>query len=394
VVLVPADAVAGTGPRVLLVGALLPAGTGSDPSLTFSTGFSASPTLHDFGVILCRYSNASFQRTGSDKWAEWARFLQAGGIGFLIGIEPSLQRHIEKVIPARLSFERESGQELSWKQGPSIFPVVRDRMCTKWSLSLSRESEKDVTAIGRNNAGAAVAFEVRVGQGSVVFLPAFDGVERRRIIRGLIRFGGDQWNQHRLGQSIPDWALKVELESEAKLVAEKLSIDNRLMMLRRAKRILVDEGAGLSKECTRILQELLSPEGFVVVWKEKDGAHDIEMTSGTLTIIGEVRASSKVVNVEVARQLAAHMQAFRPTTSAIKGLIIANAFRERPLADRSDPFTPDCVSFAKLNHHCAISTSQLLEVYDRVKAGRLPASQFLEAVKATAGIFTPPPAIP
>jgi hypothetical protein len=387
---VPVQSAIGTGVRTLLVGALLPAGTGSDPSLTFSTGFSASPTLHDFGIILCRYSNASFQRTSADKWEEWLRFLRAGGIGFLVGIEPSLQRHIEKVARVRIAFERESGQELSWKQGPAIFPEVRNRKCTKWSLSLSRENEKDVTAIARNNAGAAVAFEVRVGQGTVVFLPSFDGPERRKLIRGLIRFGENQWSRHRLGHSFPDWALKVELESEKKLLTEKTSIENRLVMLHRARRILVDEGAALSRECHRILQELLAPEGFVVVWKENEGDHDIEMTSPTLTILAEVRASSKIVNVDVARQLTQHMQMFRPTTSEMKGLIVANAFRDRPPSDRSDAFTQECAAVAELNRYCLMTTTQLLEVYDRVKAERMTSSEFLESLKGSAGFYVPP----
>jgi hypothetical protein len=384
----------GTGPRSLLVGALLPAGKGSDPALTFSTGLSTAPTLHDFGIIICRYSNSSFQRTSSEKWGEWSRFLQAGGTGFLVGVEPSLQRHIEKVAQINLRFERESGQELSWKQGPAIFSTVRERKCTKWSLSLSRECEKDVTVFGRNNAGAAVAFEVRLGQGAIVFLPSFDGAERRKLIRGLLRFGEDRWGQHRLGQSIPQWALEVELSSEQKLTAEKLSIENRLVMLRRARRILVDEGPSLSKECYRILQEILVPEGFVVLWKENDGDHDIEMTSSTLTIMAEVRASSKVVNVDVASQLGRHMQIFRPTTSAVKGLLIANAFRNLPPDQRPSAFTPECVALSELNRYCAMTTVQLLEVYDRIKAERLTSSQFLESLKGTAGLYRLPPTRP
>ena len=218
----------GEVPRTLLVGNLLPTGRRADPKLTFASGLATSPTLHEFGVIVCSYSNSGFLRAHPLKWQEWQRFLSAGGVAFIVGIEPSLSRHIDQVIGRHVELERETGQELSWKQGPAIYPYVHDRHCSRWSVVIPREHEKDVTAIGRNNAGSPVAFQVSVGPGLVVLLPSCEGSENRKLVRGLIEFGELQWQQRRAAHHLPTWAASIVLESEARLVAEKESLENRL----------------------------------------------------------------------------------------------------------------------------------------------------------------------
>jgi hypothetical protein len=376
-------------PRVLLIGPLLPSGRNVDPDLSYSTSLSASPTLHDFGVIVCRYSNAQFQRTSTAKWAEWSRFLSAGGTAFIIGIEPSLQRHVEKLSHLALTFERESGEELSWTQGPAIFPAVMRRRCSRWSVALPRQHEKDVTVLARNNAGSAVAFQVPVGPGLFVALPSFDGSERRKLIRALIQFGEDRSRQLRHVRRLPPWAVSFPLESEARLVAERESIDNRLLFLTRAKALLVETGPDLSKACYLVLQDILGPEGFTVAWTERGGAHDLELTSGTLTIIAEVRGCAGPADVEFARQLMHHIDAFRPSTSRVKGLLIANAYRDLPLDQRPEPFTAACLRLAEQRGYCVVTTGQLLETYDRIKTRKFSAAEFVELVRSTSGRMPP-----
>lgn len=376
-------------PRTLLIGNLLPTGRRADPALTYSTGLASSPTLHEFNVIICSYSNAGFQRASLDKWDEWSRFLSAGGVAFIIGIEPSIQRHVEHVIGSKLEFDRESGSDVSWKQGPAIFPYVRDRRCSKWSVTLPRDHEKDVTVIGRNNAGGPVAFQVGVKQGIVVFLPAFEGLEGRKLVRSLVDFGEGQSRQQRSSLRLPHWAVALPLESESRLEAEKQSIDNRLLVLRKVKAVVVDDGPELSKLCQRVLQDILTPEGFSVSWVEKQGNHDLEMASGTLTIVGEVRGSKRQVDVEVVRQLLHHMQLLSPQTSGLKGVVIGNPHRLVPVSERQrmDGFTRDAQRLAELNAICLVTTVQLLEMYDMILSGRLSRAQFVELVKGSAGLL-------
>ncbi len=378
-------------PRVLLVGALLPAGRNAGHEATEATSLLASPTLHDFGIIVCRYSNAQFLRAGPEKWGEWARFLSAGGRAFIVGVEPSVQRHILNILGKPFTFDREAGKELSWKTGPAIFSVLKDRKCSKWSLSLPREHEKDVVVLARNNGGAGVAFQMSVGLGLVAFLPSFEGAERRKLVRDLLRFGEEEWRRSLGSRRPPPWVAGVRLESERELDIERQRIDNRLAALARAKSLTFETGFALSQECYRVLQDLLASDGFTVSWREREGSHDLEIASATLTLVGEVRGTSGPADIELARQLMHHVQVFRPLTSELKGLIIANAYRDLPVDRRPEPFTKECRKLAEQNAFCLMTSTQLLHFYDMAKTDKFSATQFIELVRATNGVLTLPP---
>lgn len=208
----------------------------------------------------------------------------------------------------------------------------------------------------------------------------------------LIRFGEEEWTRHRSGLVLPTWATTVALAAEARITAERVAIEDKLLRIRNARRIIVDKGNSLSRECSRILQEILAPEGFRVTWTEQEGNHDIEMVSGTSTVLVQVRGASEGITVELPRQLMHHMQIFRPITSELKGMMIANAFREVPPDARPPAFSRETVDLAERNNYCAMTTYQLLQVYDGVVAGTIRPADFLARLKATAGVFSMPSA--
>ncbi len=381
-------AVAGEpSPRVMLVGSLVPVLRRGDPGYVRATGLGSSPALHDFGVIFWRYSNTAFLSVPPAKWEEWYAFLRAGGYAVIIGVDVTLQRHLARLTKADIHLERSVGEGVTWTRGTRLHTALSGTKCERWSAVVPRAQESKTTVLGRNHAGSAVAFEVNVGPGRVAFLPSFSEEHRRALVPALARCAQEVARQVQTGRRLPDWLLELPLESEGLLRAEGERIANRMSQLQRAKRILVDDGKELSKECARILQEILGPAGYSVVWKEEAGAHDIEITGSSVTFLVEVRGATRSLDVDFARQLLDHRGIFRPETSFVKGVLLGNPYRAEPLPRAGPAYTRTCKETAVTNSFCMMTTEQLLGVYDRFVSGRLDSTNFVASLREKVGEF-------
>jgi hypothetical protein len=378
-------------PKVLIVGTLV--GTRKpDDAFSFASGLSVSPTFHDFGVLLCRYSNETFRKVSSAKWREFQSFLANGGIAFVTNVEPTIRRFGEWLVGQPLHLQDQQGRGMRWTRGTRFYDVLKDTQCERWSCLVPRDREQSVNVLGRNLAGDAVAFEVRVGSGSIVFLPWFGLEVRERALRSLIAKGQELLLVSHLSKATPAWAASIPLESERMLRAQRESIDSRIVRLANAKAVLVSEGKPLSKECSTILGEILGSAGFEVTWKEESGGHDIEAISSSLSIVIEVRASTGMIEVSAARQLLDHIGQFPAKTPRLKGLLIGNPYRTLPLPDRGAlaAFSDPCLSLLRRSTHCALTTIELLTNYDLYMQGKLDVPQWVEAIWATHGRFRAP----
>lgn len=383
------DPAEGWLPKSLLVGALVPLSRRGDTRSVRASSLASSPALHDFGVIVCRYSNASFQAVPRVKWEEWDAFLRAGGYAVIVGIDVTLQRHLAKLVRQGINLEKSIGEGVTWIRGARLYSALAGKSCERWATILPKPQERDVVVLGRNNAGSAVAFEVGIGPGRVAFFPSFAESQRRSLVPALVESARNAVRQVQTSRRPPDWLLAYSLESEQLLRIEAERIANRVSQLHRAKRILVDDGKDLSKECSRILQEILGPAGFSVVWKEEEGGHDIEISGSSITFVVEVRGTSRSLDVDFARQLMDHVKMFRPETSQVKGLLLGNPFRVDPLPRTGPAFTRSCVETSNANSFCLLTTHQLLGVYDQFMAGRLATDAFVSRLKSTIGAFDP-----
>lgn len=374
-------------PKVLLVGALVPLKRRGDPGYTRASGLASAPALHDFGVIVLRYSNSSFQVVPRVKWDEWNAFLRAGGYAVVMGIDVTLQRHLPRLAKVELPLERLAGEGVSWIRGTLLHSALNGRLCQRWTAVVPRAHEHETVVLGRNNAGSAIAFEIAVGPGRVAFLPNFDETQRLALVAALVNNARGAVRQVHLGRTLPDWLVALPLESEKLLRLEGERISNRLNQLQRAKRILIDDGKALSKECSRILQEILGPAGYSVTWKEEEGSHDIEISGSSTTFLVEVRGATRAVDVDLARQLMDHLITFRPETSRVKGILLGNPYRADSMPRTGPPLTKNCKELAVANSFCFLTTHQLLEVYDQFVSGRLDVASFITALGDTVGEF-------
>lgn len=351
------------------------------PSLT------SSPTLHDFAVVLCRYGNESFHRVSEAKWKEWNTFVRLGGIGIVTDVDETIQRYASVLTSTSLRLNKLRGRQIHWTRGTYLFEALKQRECDEWLSVVPRSEEPMVNVLGRNEAGDAVAFEVCVGRGHVVFLPRFDPHERELLIPALLRAAIRVSVDARSAVSVPDWAIQVPLRSEALLTIERERLDTRLKRLGDAKSILSSEGVPLSRECHKILNEILSPEGFEVRYVESSGGHDIEVLGSAVTVVVEIKASTDSVKVGAARQLMDHAHQFPAKTQRISGLLVANAYRSLPPSQRPASFTATCLQLIERQQYCAMTTIQLLDLYDAFVRRDLGPGLFIQSITSSVGLF-------
>ena len=376
--------------RILIVGSLV-LSSRKKPSYVYSTGLPSSPTLHDFSIMILRYSNDSFQRASRQKWEEWKKFRKNAGVAFILGIDTTIQRHANKILGrGSPNLEKAKGRLVKWTRGTRFYEALKSFKQVPWSVTVPRSEEHLVNIIGRNAAGDAIAFESISGNNSIVFLPDFEKEARDLLIPQLIE-SAEKWIAATASSgTMPAWADTLKLHSESKFLAEAEMISNKLRSLSRAKRILVDDGKSLSEECARILTDIFGPEGFTVNWREEEGGHDIEILGSSVSFVCEVRGSSGSIDVSIARQLMDHIQQFVPSTARVKGIVIGNAFRTTPLAERGDPFSNKCIDLAHTNNFCLISSTQLLSIYDDITRKTLQPHDLVSYLTGTVGVLPLP----
>jgi len=360
-------------------------------SVQFASSLSSSPTLYEFGVILVRYSNDSFQSTSHEKWKEWQDFLRTGGIAVVIGVDVSIQRYARNLIGKPLpGLIEQTGQRVLWTRGTEFYSAFSNQSRAEWKAKILHEEEHQVNILARNSAGDVIGFEVQSGNGSVAFMPRLRADTGGRELLNMIVCIGRQHELKKDRRVAPGWLHSIVLSSEVRTRSELEEASNRLEKLERAKRILFEEGETLSRDCARILSEMLSPEGFDVQWKEKEAAHDIEIVRGALTILVEVRGTSGQLDVAIGRQLMDHIQDFIPTTTVMRGLIIGNPFRNKDPKGRGPPYTESLLKLARRNGYSLVTTTQLLEMYDEFMEGHFKADELINLLTTTTGPITRP----
>lgn len=371
--------------RVLAIGPLLRA-RNVRRGVTLASTLSSSPTLHEFGVVLLRYKNEDLLVTPKEKWVEWREFLEAGGLAIIVGFDSTIQRYSEKLtghdLPRMMPLQ---GETAEWVRGARFSEIMAKEPTVYWTTTVPRLEIGPHPVIGRNAAKDVIAFEVRVDHGNVVFLPKSSPDRRDLLTLALMDFARRQVSLGLEARRSPGWLTSVTLASETRLQAEKEILSNRLRSLSLAKRILFEDGKALSKECARILAEMLGPASFTVSYKEEEGGHDIEIVGGTVTILVEVKGSGKSVDQGAVSQLMAHAKTFSSATSVVKGCVIGNPHRVAPPSSRGPPFTPHCRSLAEANGYCILTTGQLLELYDRFQLGTIGASGIVALLTSTVG---------
>ena len=371
----------------LVIGRLPKFGRNSK-NVTYASTMNSSPTLFDYEIIYVKYSNPSFYRTYVEKWQELKKFFLAGGILCIIGFDKTIMRFSSNLSNSKMPLMiAKKGQKVSWVRGTRVYEALKEFGEADYDAIIQKQEEKEIGVIGRSASNEAIAFEIDSGRGRILFLPNFDISTRSKVMKRLQITFTKQITQLSSNINKPVWLDTISLKTEKVIQNEIEDARNRLSKLDDAKKIIYEEGKSLSRECANLLEQMLKDEGCSVLWKEESGQHDIEIRNKSIILVVEVRASNRLVDVDLARQLLDHIQLVEDKELNKKGIIIANAFRQVSPKERKKSFSRECIDIARRNNFCLINTTQLLYNYDLIIANELKPQEFVTRIIECNGEF-------
>ncbi len=202
----------------------------------------------------------------------------------------------------------------------------------------------------------------------------------------------------RSAEPTPDWAQRLLLPGESELrhrvVAKEIAIEEARGELSGFERDL-DAAQSLKDLFTATGQQL---ENAVRSALEELGGVVTEPPPGRDDWIVNFPAGPSVVEVKGRRKSAAEADSaqlekwvsryYEEETVVPKAILVVNAFRTRPLSERSQPaFPPQMLEYAEKRDHCLITGSQLLVLVLRVRSGDLSIDDVQNLLLSTVGVL-------
>lgn len=177
--------------------------------------------------------------------------------------------------------------------------------------------------------------------------------------------------------------------AESRLVSAQKAIqkrDQELRDLREKKGLLTGSGATLERLVDRALASL----GFEVERGEPGRTDRIIRRKRRMAVV-EIKGKAKSASEKDAAQLEKWRSEFHAKHGRIpKGILIVNAWRNKPLAERGDhPAFPDqMLEFAvKQRKQCLLTTTQLLAMWSVGSQSKAKADKFAKMILDCDGIF-------
>lgn len=273
--------------------------------------------------------------------------------------------------------------QISPTVGCNYLRALRDNL-QYFAKFVSAEANLLSTVFATDTVGHVVAAELKVGNGSIVFLPKYSGADAARFGAAIV-----QTVRERVSSETPDvtpsWV-------EGIAVPGSQTHNDELAQLRERQRITTENIRELESAQTELLnhrrllyttgKHILEPAvrkafrliGFDVLDPDSyDGEWDLEMQSpeGTL-FIGEVEGPEGSVDVDKFRQALNYhtdqVVAGRPN----KGLLVGNAHRLKQPTERADFFTGHAVRASEPMRMALIPTTALFAAVCDVLASNEP----------------------
>ena len=254
--------------------------------------------------------------------------------------------------------------------------------------------------IARSPGGAAVAVDMPVGGGRVIFIPALavnvTGQQRSQIAAGLsaaIRntlltaAEGDapDWIHDLSLPGIDDARTKME-DAEAKLdelEAELEGARNEYRGLDRYRRILWQEGKYGFELPVRDALTLLGGTGYA----QPDEPCLFNLASETVMV--EAESSPREVGMEPHYRLRERIEGrISKDKRRAFGLIVVNGHSQTPPAERGRQYTDSLRIAAESMRYCVVTATDLFDAVRDKLEGKGDATAFLKRLIETEGVFT------
>ena len=256
--------------------------------------------------------------------------------------------------------------------------------------------------IARSSGGAAVAVDVPVGAGRVIFIPALAlnlAAQQRSQIAGSLAAAIRNTLLTEAEGSAPEWIEKVSLpgiedartrmeDAEAKLDELEADLDaarNEYRGLDRYRRILWQQGKYGFELPVRDAFTLLGATGY----SQPDEPAIFNM--GSETVMVEAESSLGEVGMEPHYRLRERIESRIATDKRRAfGLIVVNGHSQVAPSERERQYTDPLRIAAESMRYCVITATDLFDaVRDKIE-GKGDAKSFLRRLVETEGVFTPP----
>ena len=238
----------------------------------------------------------------------------------------------------------------------------------------------------RSIGGAAVAVELHLAQGQVVFLPPparYPTGDARYAFSNALQDG----IRHALGQAVtskpPAWLREYELPDLSERLATRdearrqiagaqeafAASEDALEELERYRRLLWQEGRfGLEQP----VRDALALLGFRVTPQEIDAPAEIRLDAGERreqVALLEVEASDEAVGMDGHHRLRRRLEEAIAQSKPKRGLVIINGHRTQPPAQRDAQYQDALRVAAESMRYCIVTTEQLFHAVRAVLEG-------------------------
>jgi hypothetical protein len=255
--------------------------------------------------------------------------------------------------------------------------------------------------IGRSPGGAALAAEVKVGNGRVIFLPAYptnlthgerSGIARSLVnaVRNAILTDAEDDPPHWINEySVPgldeaEKALEAAEERADEVDAELVEARNAFRKLDHYRRLLWQEGKyGLDLPVRDVLEEL----GFSRISQVDEPA--TFMLDGD-TVLVEVEGSTASVGMNPHYRLRQRLEERIADGRRVNGIIVVNGERAQAPTARPKPIEDSLRIAAESMRYCVVETADLYDALNEKMNGKGDAKAFCRALMETEGFYRKP----
>ncbi len=373
--------------QALLVGPPLKVGRVDHVHVVRSPSFVNSPNLTDFRILVIQYSRERLSRDDPvEKRRELAGFLLAGGLCYVIPVDPSMNRTAKIWCPVAMpALLPNCGTEIRWAMDSQLSRLMHDYQF-EWECAVEMGSEVAIRPLGWNNVGQTVAFSLRSGLGEIAFVPnPKDRKTLAAVVRSQIRFAAEKIAERTIPPA-PRWYMAFGGDLEQRLHGAAASANAELAQFLRIKACLFATGPALTDSIAVGLRQLLSPLGYRVEDREGEGHQDIEAESEDMELRIECKGVKGSTDIDDVRQL--HDYCTRtPPKKSLKGILVVNHFRNDPPQARGQVATTEAVNLAKAHGYCILSAPLFFQSYLAVTGGKLGREKFLDQLVAGVGVL-------
>ena len=363
------------------------------------------PTIYDYQVIfISADAIKKFTKELNERKKEFDEFFNAPFKGVVIVPLVGGIRDNYLWTGVHIKVIDKAGDAIELNKNNFLFNLLnKNKEALKWSgqlydESVDRNALKDSDIIARNIIGKTVSFQIKRGNGLIIFLPDdhfYYANSRTSYLRDLLTVIKSK-TELSSNFNIPIWSSspKYVLGLEYNLQEKIKEIRERISKLEKAKSILWLSGNDLTSAICFVLKEM----GINCKNTEKDGKHDIEINERKLKAVIEVKGLKGCANADNLRQLEDwKRECIKSGKDNIKGIFILNEFREvEPELRKAEckkaigtdyPFTKDAIRIAERENFVLMTTYQLFRLYKENIDGKFNKNEFLEKILSSKTIF-------